>query len=266
MDKNLPTTQQTKLQPAKPTDVESFIMKAIETNVPVETLERLLTMRETLRKETAKQSFDEAFAKFQADCPVIAKDKDVMNKDGRSVRYSYAPLDSIVSQIKVPLAANGFSYSITSQITPEGWIEATAKLAHIGGHFETSTFKVPIDKDGYMNDQQKVASALTYAKRYAFCNVTGIMTGDEDDDSNQNTPKTGTAQTKTTQQPSEQTSESKGEELPGSKIRVTLTDVKITSGETQILDPKTKTPTGKKKCLTIASISGKVRVPSRTIR
>ena len=47
-----------------------------------------------------------------------------------------------------------------------------------------STFKVPIDKEGYMNAPQKFASALTFAKRYAFCNAFGILTGDEDDDSN----------------------------------------------------------------------------------
>jgi len=35
-----------------------------------------------------------------------------------------------------------------------------------------------------MNDAQKIASALTYSKRYAFCNATGIMTGDEDQDGN----------------------------------------------------------------------------------
>src|SRR3990167_3791525 len=33
-----------------------------------------------------------------------------------------------------------------------------------------------------MNAAQKVASALTYAKRYAFCNAFGILTGDADDD------------------------------------------------------------------------------------
>ena len=41
---------------------------------------------------------------------------------------------------------------------------------------------MPIDKDGFMNTPQKFASALTYAKRYAFCNAFGILTADEDDD------------------------------------------------------------------------------------
>jgi hypothetical protein len=33
-----------------------------------------------------------------------------------------------------------------------------------------------------MNEQQKYASALTFAKRYSFCNSLGILTGDEDTD------------------------------------------------------------------------------------
>jgi hypothetical protein len=36
--------------------------------------------------------------------------------------------------------------------------------------------------DGYMTAPQKYASAQTFAKRYALCNVLGISTGDEDTD------------------------------------------------------------------------------------
>ena len=42
---------------------------------------------------------------------------------------------------------------------------------------------MPVDAGAYMNEAQKAASALTFAKRYSFCNAFGILTGDEDDDS-----------------------------------------------------------------------------------
>jgi hypothetical protein len=35
-----------------------------------------------------------------------------------------------------------------------------------------------------MTAPQKVASALTFAKRYTLCNILGISTGDEDTDAN----------------------------------------------------------------------------------
>ena len=169
-------------------DVETYIMSAIEKGASVDVIERLLAMRETLRKEVAKQEYDKAFSKFQAACPVIKKDTPVLNKDKATVRYSYAQMDSIINQIKVPLAVNGFSYSLTSKLDLKGdkhWLTATAKLSHIGGHSEISEFEIPIDKDAFMNEQQKFASARTFAMRYAFLGVTGIMTGDQDDDGNQ---------------------------------------------------------------------------------
>ena len=40
-----------------------------------------------------------------------------------------------------------------------------------------------------MSDSQKYAGALTFAKRYAFCNAFGILTADEDIDGHAARPK-----------------------------------------------------------------------------
>lgn len=165
----------------KDTSVDTFISQAIQSNVPVETLEKLFALREKVKAEQAREAFTQALADFQGDCPIIAKTKKVMNKDGRTVRYVYAPIDAIVEQIKKPLATHGFSYTWTVEQTEKG-ITALAKVTHKLGHSETSTFTVPIDSEGFMNAPQKVASALTFAKRYALCNALGISTGDEDTD------------------------------------------------------------------------------------
>lgn len=172
--------------PALPqSDVERFIMTAIEKNLPVETMEKLLSMRRDLRAEQGKAAFDEAMAGFQSTCPIISKDKKVeftSSRTGRKTSYAYAPLEVIISQVKDLLKTYGFSYSVTAEITPENWVSATCTAKHIMGHQESSSFRVPIDKEAFMNAQQQVAAALTYAKRYAFCNAFGIMTGDQDDD------------------------------------------------------------------------------------
>lgn len=186
---NLPATQKNAIiNPKDAAESDVLLLRAIDANVPVETLERLLAMREKMRQEHAAHSFNEAMAQFQAMCPIISKTKTVNDKSGKA-RYSYAPLEAIVAQVKSPLKDCGFSYRITAEIVPASengkpdWVQATCSVTHVQGHTEQSTFKVPIDKDAFMNEQQKVASALTYAKRYAFCNAFGIMTGDEDDDS-----------------------------------------------------------------------------------
>ena len=172
-------------------------MAAIDKGMPVETLERLLLMRDKLVAEQARNAFFRDLAAFQQDCPVIVKDKEVMNKDGRSVRYRYAPLDSIVRQIAGSLATHGFSYQFTTA-TDDKSINVTCHARHREGHTEVTTFVSQIDPQAFMNLAQKFGSALTFGKRYAFLAAFGIMTGDEDDDSQSTTegPKAKTAREK----------------------------------------------------------------------
>ncbi len=161
--------------------IESVIQNAIDKGVPVETMEKLLAMRRELKAEAAKEAFTTALSQFQRDCPVIKKTKQVMNKDGRTIRYSYAPLDGIVGQIKKPVADNDLSYSWDVK-NPDGHMEVTCEVTHVLGHSKTSTLQIPIDKDGFMTAPQKYASAQTYAKRYTLINALGISTGDDDTD------------------------------------------------------------------------------------
>ena len=160
--------------------VDSFIGQAISKGASIETLEKLLTMRRELKAERAKEEFDSAMSKFQGACPIIKKEKIVKNKDG-SVRYRYAPLDSIVKQVKKLIQDNGFSYTINALFEENG-ITAICRVTHETGHSQESTFKAKTDPEAFMNIQQKSGSALTFAKRYAFCNAFGILTGDEDND------------------------------------------------------------------------------------
>lgn len=161
--------------------VEMLISQAVEKGLPVETMERLFTLREKIKGEQAREAFVESMSSFQSVCPIIEKTKKVMNKDGQSVRYQFAPLDAIAKQIQKPLADNGLAYKWTVK-NSEGLIAATCIVYHKLGHSEESSFEIPIDKEGFMTAPQKVASALTFAKRYSLINALGISTGDEDTD------------------------------------------------------------------------------------
>ena len=139
-------------------------------------------MRRELKAELAKEQFDHAMAKFQGECPVIKKDKPGGKTNGGAVAYYYAPLDSIVQQTKDLIQKNGFSYAIQTQ-TKENNVKVTCIVKHESGHSESSDVEVPLGtKTQVMSASQVVASALTFAKRYAFCNAFGILTGDDDDD------------------------------------------------------------------------------------
>lgn len=164
-------------------DPEALIAKGIEHGISVEGLERLLAMRERLKAEQARSAFVGALAEFQGTCPIITKLAIVRDKAGKE-RYKYASLESIVRQVGPLLRHCHLTYRIDTRIE-EG--QATALIAiciitHRDGHSESSQFRVPIDRDSYMSEPQKFGAASTYAKRYAFCNALGILTGDQDID------------------------------------------------------------------------------------
>jgi len=161
-------------------DAGALIARAIDKNLPIESMEKLLAMRRELKAEWAKEQYFAALSRFQKACPIIGKSKDVNDKYGKH-RYSYAPLELIVEEVRDALEANGFSYTTATEQTPDS-VTAICNAHHIAGHSESTRLTVPIDHDAYMSAPQKVASALTYATRYAFRNAFGIMTGDEDDD------------------------------------------------------------------------------------
>jgi hypothetical protein len=159
-------------------DAEALIALAIEKNVPVETMERLLAMRRELKAEYAKAQFDTAMATFQAGCPIIEKNE---TAGSGGFTYTYASLDYIVKQVKELLAENGFSYTFDTKKTDKS-IVTYCKVKHKDGHMEVSTFEITIDTTSKMNISQKDGAANTYGKRYAFCNAFGILSGDEDTD------------------------------------------------------------------------------------
>ena len=165
--------------------IENLIGRAIENNTPVETMEKLLSMRRELKAEYAKEQFDKDMALFQGECPTIKKTKPGGKTNAGQVAYYYAPLDAIVDQTRELIQKHGFSYAIQT-VTEADKVKVTCKVKHKAGHSESSDVEVPLGtKTGVMSASQVVASALTFAKRYAFCNAFGILTGDDDDDSKQ---------------------------------------------------------------------------------
>jgi len=182
------TNQETKMDVTGP---EYLILRAIEENTPVESLEKLLMMRRELREEKAKEAFFVALAKFQNECPIIEKTKEVRDRSG-ALLYKYAPLDSIVLQVKEYLEKHGFSYTITTEQTNDS-ATAICHVHHSAGYSNSSSFTAPTQNNSpLMNASQRASSAMTFSKRQSFCNAFGIMTGDMDDDA------IGTGEQKTT--------------------------------------------------------------------
>jgi len=170
--------------PSESMNPMALLAQAVQQNLDVEKMGKLMDLQERWEKNQAKKAFDNAMANFQGECPVIKKEKAGGQTKSGQVAYYYAPLDAIVSQTKELIEQNGFSYMIKTE-TLEGKVKVTCIIKHELGHSEESTIEVPLgSQTGVMSNTQVVAAALTFAKRYAFCNAFGILTGDDDDDAN----------------------------------------------------------------------------------
>ena len=162
-------------------DAGALLSLAIDKGAGIDVLERLMAIRGELEKENARKDYFADLSQFQSACPVIHKGKAVMNKDGRSVRYHYAPLETIQRAIGPLLLQFGFSYRFQTSSTADS-VQVTCIVSHRAGHEEQTQFTSAVDPQAFMNLAQKFGSALTFGKRYALCNGLGIISGDEDDD------------------------------------------------------------------------------------
>jgi len=184
--KNLAVVPQPSTAIVEAQGAESLIKMAIEKGVDIETMKSLLAMRKELKTEWAKQKFDEAMASFQSKCPTIKKKKNGGRTDAGEVAYKYAELGDIVEQVHELIAENRFSYKFRTAESPQYKLQGvliTCIVNHADGYSEESQIDLPYgQKTRVMSDTQVRAAAVTYGKRYAFCNAFGIMTGDEDID------------------------------------------------------------------------------------
>lgn len=174
----------------KPAPVDSLIKEALKNNASIEIMERLFDLKLKADAAMARTEYVKAITRFQEQCPVIHKDKIVKNKDGRTIRYRYAGLDSIDKAIRKPLADNGLTYSFDVEQTDDQNIRVYAVITHEAGHSEKFPgLLLKKDSNEYMsNDSQRLGSSLTFSKRYALCNALGILTADEDNDAQSDTP------------------------------------------------------------------------------
>ena len=172
------------VQPVQIVDATTLIKMAIEQGTGIDVLERLLVMRDKIQADESQKLFREALSLFQGECPIISKHNKVFGKDNK-IRYKFASIDDIGKIVKPILTKYELSYDIETTITTDPpMINVTVTVFHTRGANKKSSFSVPIDLDSYMSAPQQWASAQTFAKRYAFCNALGILTGDEDNDAN----------------------------------------------------------------------------------
>lgn len=196
-------------QPAVPAVSESAaIIQVIERaamnpNVDIDKMERLLQMQERIMERQAKSSFMAALAEMQPDLPEIPE-----NGKGHG-NIKYALWEDINELIKPVLGKHGFSLSFRTGQT-DGKIVVTGVLSHRAGHSEETTMLLPTDSSGSKNAVQAVGSSTSYGKRYTAQALLNLTSRGEDDDGHaagakaDNDPTITEAQTKIIQELIEQ--------------------------------------------------------------
>ncbi|HWR52945.1 MAG TPA: ERF family protein [Bryobacteraceae bacterium] len=179
----LARTQTGELAPVQAGDAFLAVIAAAarDPQVDVGKMQQLLEMRERMIAKEAEREFVAALSRLQPKLPRITKQGtiSVPGKDGRQGHKTpFAKYEDITKEVRPLLAEEGFSVSYSFDGST-----CRCTLSHRDGHSKVaSTPPLPMDKTGSKNDVQAVGSMMSYAKRYALCNVLDIVTVDQDDD------------------------------------------------------------------------------------
>ena len=163
------------------TSPADLLQLAVEKDIDIDKLEKLMAMAERWNAQQAKKAFLVAMAGFQSECPELKKGKVVAFGDSSKAKYKYTPLGEIVKQIKAPLNQFGLSYRWETDEV-EGKIKLTCIVSHLDGHSELNTMTAQKDDSGKKNAIQSIGSTMTYLQRYTLIGALGLATADEDVD------------------------------------------------------------------------------------
>lgn len=168
----------------EPVGIEAILKLAIDREVPVESLERLVALHERVTERAAASEFNRALAAFQAECPSVPRSSraTITTKSGGQYGYSYAELDTIAKTVRPILERHGLSYTWDSVLEPNGLVRCTCTVRHVAGHSQSASFSAPTESSSAMSGAQKHAAALTFARRQSLIQVLGLTTCDPDTD------------------------------------------------------------------------------------
>lgn len=162
---------------------------ALNPDVDIDKMERLLQMQERIMDRNAKAAFIGALVDMQPKLPVIGRKgnivihkKDLPKTDENIVQKTpYALWEDINDAIRPLLAEHGFTLTFRFKKESDR-VEVTGILSHRQGHFEETTLSLPMDTSGSKNNVQAIGSSTSYGKRYAAIALLNITTRGEDDD------------------------------------------------------------------------------------
>lgn len=158
----------------------SIIEYAIERGAGIDTIERLIALKEREDENQARRAFNVAFADFKAEAVTLTRTKQVT--DGPLKGKKHVELGEIIKVATPALAKHGLSISWKLTKDSPEWMEVTCVLRHIAGHSESVSMGGAPDTGPGRNAIQARGSAKTYLERYTATAILGLAPEDEDTD------------------------------------------------------------------------------------
>lgn len=155
---------------------------ALDPQADVNKLEKMIELQERVMARQSKEQFDSAMLSFQMKKPVIEKVSQGHNS-------KYAKLEHMQDKVDPVLREFGLFARWNTQALQDNKIRVTCIITHIGGHSETSSMDVVPDKGGAKSEIQACGSSISYAQRYTFRSILGLVISEEND-GNVSTPIT----------------------------------------------------------------------------
>lgn len=154
---------------------------AMDPNSDITKLERMLEMKERMEAKEAERAFSSDFAAMQAELPIIKERGAIRNRNGE-VQSTYPLWEDVISALREPLAAHGFSMSFDRR-KEDGVTYYGCILMHRMGHSQRVEIDLPRDASGSKNEVQGEGSTVSYGQRYSSkMAINWISEHSEDDD------------------------------------------------------------------------------------
>lgn len=121
-----------------------------------------------------------ALAELQTQLPAITKDltaKVQSERTGKSYSYTYADLAQVSREVLPILGKLGLSFTSRPTLREDGRFVLAYKLLHTSGESEAGEYPLP-----EKGTPQEIGGAISYARRYCLCAVTGVAPEDDDND------------------------------------------------------------------------------------
>ena len=173
---------------------DALIAMALEKDLDMDKLERLIAMREKEEEKTAKSLFNTAMATVQGQIQPIITDAENDHTGSR-----YAKLVAIIRALAPIYTAQGFSVSYgqakcdDEALVADKWFRTTSELAHAGGYTKDFYVDLPADIRGSGGKVNKTLihgtkSTITYARGILMGLMFNLTTSDDaDNDGNTQT-------------------------------------------------------------------------------